>query len=157
MILPFSTQLNGKPTEFVGKIWSGFIENKLVPFYHDILNNFNLEIVDVIGRKPKLHTIRKDEKNRWKPGVLIDFFINVRKKDMFRFAPRLPVVSIQTIKIFHLPKSDNINVYVDERRLKEDEIAILAINDGFESVDDFKTYFNEDFIGKLIHWTNLKY
>lgn len=56
MILPFSTQLNGKPTEFVGKIWSGFIENKLVPFYNDIINNFNLEIIDVIGRKPKLHT-----------------------------------------------------------------------------------------------------
>lgn len=33
----------------------------------------------------------------------------------------------------------------------------LAINDGFESIDDFFNYFNEDTTGKIIHWTDLEY
>ena len=33
----------------------------------------------------------------------------------------------------------------------------LAINDGFESLKHFFEYFNEDFEGKIIHWTDLKY
>ena len=33
----------------------------------------------------------------------------------------------------------------------------LAKNDGFESVEDFFAYFNKDFKGKIIHWTDLQY
>lgn len=28
---------------------------------------------------------------------------------------------------------------------------------GFDSVKDFFRYFNKDFKGKIIHWTDLKY
>ncbi len=48
-------------------------------------------------------------------------------------------------------------VLVDDRKLKIEEVNQLAINDGFNSVDDFFQYFNTDFTGKLIHWTDLKY
>lgn len=38
-----------------------------------------------------------------------------------------------------------------------DLIEKIAINDGFDSVDDFFSWFKDDFTGKIIHWTNLKY
>lgn len=36
-------------------------------------------------------------------------------------------------------------------------IRHLATNDGFDSVSDFLTYFNDHFTGQIVHWTNLKY
>jgi len=38
-----------------------------------------------------------------------------------------------------------------------DYLKTLARNDGFESVDDFFKWFNADFQGKIIHWTDFKY
>ena len=70
---------------------------------------------------------------------------------MFRFAPKIPVKSIQQIKI----KDDLI--YIDGFALSRKEVKQLAINDGFDNVSDFHNYFNEDFIGKIIHWTDFKY
>lgn len=37
------------------------------------------------------------------------------------------------------------------------EPKTLALNDGFESVKQFFQWFNEPFVGKLIHWTDSKY
>lgn len=42
-------------------------------------------------------------------------------------------------------------------RLKRSQIEELAMNDGFESVDQFFAWFNKDWKGKIIHWTDLKY
>ena len=165
MILPFSTQLNGKPTYFPEKIIKSLDVSDVEKA---TLNDSLAEIICpkdfefILGstnpffeHHPKLHTIRKDEKDRWNPGILIDFFINTRKKNMFRFAPKIPVVSIQHIGILHY--RDNPEVNIDGKYLFPNEIEQLAINDGFESVDEFFQYFNEDFHGKIIHWTNLKY
>ena len=52
-----------------------------------------------INVKPKKHTIRKDEKDRWKVGNDIHFVINNRTKNRFQFAPITKVKSIQIIKI----------------------------------------------------------
>lgn len=35
--------------------------------------------------------------------------------------------------------------------------AMLYQNDGFDNLFDFFNYFNKDFIGKIIHWTDLRY
>ncbi|MEC3875960.1 hypothetical protein [Chryseobacterium salviniae] len=158
MILSFKTKINGKPTYFPEKIWSGLGDvcnkyNYCIDEFHTGLMNVGFD--DQRDHKPKLHTIRKDDKNRWKPGMMIDFFINARQKDMFRFAPRIPVVSIQYIGILHY--RDNSEVNIDGRYLFPSEVEKLAKNDGFESVDDFFQYFNEDYNGIIIHWTNLKY
>lgn len=37
------------------------------------------------------------------------------------------------------------------------QIKQLAINDGFDSLESFYGYFNKDFSGKIIHWTDLRY
>ncbi|AMA48971.1 hypothetical protein [Flavobacterium covae] len=189
MILPFSEQLNGNKTYFPEKILTGLINKKLAT-QSDVLGTFvkkdglvktvtinagnnivNVQLLTkyifdfTIIHNEKLHTIREDKKNRWQPGVNIDFFINARKKNMFRFAPVLPVVSIQDIEIvyYHNRESlvndlpQNRAIIIGKKRLNNDEIKTLAQNDGFNSVDDFFTYFNTEFKGKIIHWTDLKY
>lgn len=169
MILPFSTQINGKPNYFVERIHKSLRE---VYFGKPALYAFATETFDLLffhKCTPKLHTIRKDEKNRWKPGTKIDFFINTRKKDMFRFAPVLPVVSVQRISIKHEntythKKTATIEIdgnwfaaYNFNKNNIYGKLELLIKNDGFNSVEDFFNYFNEDFDGKIIHWTNFKY
>ena len=186
MILSFKTKINDKPTYFPEKIITGLFKSqiisrekaielfypqslmKMVPMeYHGIKSDVAISKVkfdNSIDHSPKIHTIRKDDKNRWKPGIMIDFFINARHKDMFRFAPRIPVVSTQKIRIIHLKDtllgvvlSHKMYVLIDGKRLSDDEIDKLAINDGFKDGWAFFEYFNEDFEGKIIHWTNLQY
>ena len=167
MILGFSTQINNRPTYFVEKIQTAL----RLPYFKDSVGfhegfvppNFNFYVKSKC--KPKLHTIREDKTDRWHAGTKIDFFINVRKKDMFRFAPVMPVVSTQKVEILYkgLFKAviiDNDLFYTDcDNNLGEGKKRMLELaqNDGFDSMEDFFEYFNEDFKGKIIHWTDLKY
>ena len=172
MILPFSTELNGMPTYFLPKIWRSIKQKYDVkdyilksPGYVFAPNGIQQTL------KPKKHTIRQDKNDRWKPGVMIDFFINSRTKDMFRFAPRIPVVSTQDIEIVWSGGEINtVGVWIDNKcyvanyekdynqsKQRQERMEVLAFNDGFDSVEDFLNYFNQDFTGKLIHWTDFKY
>lgn len=185
MILPFSTQLNGKATYFVEKILRGLLNEHAgkVKGIADYIytsgealkyNNVD-EIFTIIENrvKPKLHTIREDKNNRWKVGTMIDFFINCRQKNMFRFAPRIPVVSVQEIEMIWTGKATpipTIDIWIDgecyvqnyepefnSSQQRQTRMEELAYNDGFDTVQDFLEYFNEDFKGKLIHWTDKRY
>ena len=163
MILPFSTQLNGKPNHFVEKIWETILQKGIQINVIDFIE-FGRKALPknyIVGtHKPKLHTIREDKKERWKPGTKIDFFINCRQKNMFRFAPVLPVVSVQKIEIVYdkvFGKTLYPEILIDNVKLHPMKLEELAQNDGFDSIEDFFAYFNEDFTGKLIHWTDLKY
>jgi hypothetical protein len=170
MILAFSTQMNGKPTFFVEKILTGLLND-----YFETDNDKYIGISEFTSkvdlrevRKPKLHTIREDKNDRWKPGTNIDFFINCRQPNMFRFAPVLPMVSTQEIEIRWIGLSkemgemrpwvriDGKSIYTIDQ-IDKDKMLQLANNDGFDTIEDFFAYFNQDFTGKLIHWTELKY
>lgn len=134
------------------------------------------ELPDGRLKSGKIHTIRTG--NRWKAGMIIHPVINNRTKNRFQFAPKMMCSSVQNIEITdvsHLHGSNyefgylmNIFVYginyfklfdvvIDNRKLKLPDIKKLAINDGFDSVEDFFAYFNTDFKGQIIHWTDLKY
>ncbi|WP_417366847.1 hypothetical protein [Flavobacterium beibuense] len=177
MTLAFSTQLKGKPTYFVEKICKSLRElcvdggikvgNKKYPPTALASQVINLSYYHKC--KPKHHTIRADVKDRWQPGKLIHFVINNRTKNRLQFAPVLKVVSIQEIEIRYNP-GGGVNVFIDGNffyyqtswGLEWDDITkkqmlLLAVNDGFESIEDFFMYFTKDFKGKIIHWTNLKY
>lgn len=39
----------------------------------------------------------------------------------------------------------------------EEQMIKLANNDGFDTTDDYFKWFNRDWRGSLIHWTDLKY
>jgi hypothetical protein len=167
MILAFSTQLNGRPTYFVERIHKCFSLKEinmiagLDPSIH-YPNGYNFVAKDKLPSK--LHTIREDKNDRWKAGTKIDFFINCRQKNMFRFAPVLPVVSVQKITMSYL-WGKVIMITIAGREMHASEKEQFAINDGFDNWDSFFEYFydviknTEDnfFSGKIIHWTNLKY
>ncbi len=124
---------------------------------------------------PKLHTFRHDLNDRWKVGMKIHPVIHNRTKNRFQFAPELVVKSIQKIRIKVIDEIQkhysytiktklsgetylkHFEVYIDDRFLTKMEVRELATNDGFESVEQFFAWFNKDFTGKIIHWTNLKY
>ena len=186
MILPFSTQLNGKPTYFIEKIWEGLLRTvKDDVQYISHLNAHEEQFGkhwDYLPDKhkrmtnPKLHTIREDKNDRWQPRTKIDFFINCRQKDMFRFAPVLPVISVQ--EVFMTKRGNDLEITIakvgsyigsDDCYLYHDAKKELALNDGFDSLEEFNAYFlerinekyaqsgNSWFSGKIIHWTDLKY
>lgn len=152
MILPFSTQINGKPTYFVEKIHKSFSLKQIYmiagldPSIH-YPKDYNFYVKD--KRPAKVHTIREDSKDRWKPGTMIDFFINCRQKDMFRFAPKLPVVSVQDIVIKRWGTKPKVYINDSFFPLPDKEVLNLAQNDGFDTVKDFFEYFNKDFTGKI--------
>ena len=84
---------------------------------------------------------------------------------MFRFAPKLPVVSTQEVLMTYY-HSDIIQISIDGRELfGYIERLEFAINDGFDNWEDFFNYFypkikaapKEVYKPKLIHWTDLRY
>lgn len=177
MILPFSTQLNGKPTYFVERIHKGIREGLKTAITFKT-KNFSYQFY--MDCEPKLHTIREDLKDRWKPGTKIDFFINCRQKDMFRFAPVIPLVSTQKIEFIWKDNTKNLTclgmsydktctIMIDNRFFGDvllhkgsivsasDNLPAFAQNDGFDTLQDLLGYFNKNFTGKIIHWTNFKY
>lgn len=160
MTLAFSTQLNGKPTYFVEKILAGLHSfEDFKGFYLSDLYNHDLDYLEMAA--PKLHTIREDKKDRWKPGNKIHNKIWTGKpynSPTFQFTPVLKCVSTQVISIKHSSeKWRQPWVTVDNSLLTGPEIEELAINDGFESSKEFFEYFNQDFTGKIIHWTKWRY
>lgn len=112
----------------------------------------------------KIHTIRLDKVNRWRPGVIIQHSKGVRSKD-YRCFLENECKSVQSILIVLADApggGKKMIMTVDKRRLSDAEAAELAKNDGFNNLEDMKAWFfkepNEQFYaGKIIHWTNKKY
>lgn len=107
---------------------------------------------DLIKQGIKQHTIRADKGNRWKVGTKIHFWMgnprNVHAKNKpHQFGTG---VCCKVVPISIYPKNDAI--ICDGYGLSMSEIEDLAINDGFESWEDMKTFFTEDFVGKMIFW-----
>ncbi|MBS9773832.1 MAG: hypothetical protein KGV59_01565 [Tenacibaculum sp.] len=165
-----------KQTFFVEKIWECFLQKGIEMKAADFIRFFGRLIPrDYIINtyQPKLHTIRKDTKNKWKVGNDIEFKLDISNEfhphaPYIQFAPIIKVKSIQKIKISEMIMTETKYSYVtknkrifkieiDNHKLTKKQIEKLAINDGFDSVDDFFEWFNEDFTGKIIHWTDLKY
>lgn len=85
--------------------------------------------------------------------------INNRTTNRFEFAPEMLCTGVQKIEIKYIDLSGEmaIVIKIDDKILSWDEIIMLAINDGFKDVQAFLNYFNTDFKGKIIHWTDLRY
>jgi len=162
MILGFKTKVNGKLTHFVQKILASVL----------------LEWAEAYV--PKKHTIRHGK--RWRAGMKLHLATGVRTKEYFQFNENIKGLeickSVQDIKIKdvsdesldentylyedYVPKLKetfylSFKVYVDGRLLSLKEIDLLAKNDGFDSTHDFFQWFNTDFEGQIIHWTDLRY
>lgn len=125
---------------------------------------FNLRFVEPIHEGIKIHTIRVDKTKRWKPGIIIHFANGVRTKNYTQFH-KGKCISTQAIEIRNVFRKTDFDtytfvrrdVYIDGRLLSTDEIWQLALNDGFDNPEDFFKWFNQDFKGKIIHWTDFRY
>lgn len=155
MILSFKTHIEKKPTHFVQKILACVMPEFRKDFH------------------PKIHTIRKGD--RWKAGMLIHMATGVRTKNYFRFngdGIGLDVCkSVQEIEIKHSSEKNkeilidgelayvvSTGKYITSQIFYPNyDFDEFVKNDGFESISDFFKFFNEDFEGQIIHWTDLKY
>lgn len=113
---------------------------------------FKKQFVKKIKDGSKIHTIRVDKHNRWKEGSTIHFATGVRTKKYKQFIGG-QCLGVQKIYI----DNEQTVVSVDGQRLTFAGIERLAKNDGFDSVEDFFKWFGDNFSGKIIHWTALKY
>jgi hypothetical protein len=128
--------------------------------------SFKSQFIKPILVWSKIHTIREDKSNRWKAGRKIDYFTGrYTSKDRKRFAPSNECISTQRISIHY--SGTSILVYVDDKIFYKNilgkhtgynRMLELAKNDGFNSIDEFFEWFNTDnYLGKIIHWTDKKY
>lgn len=151
--------LKGKRTNFPEKIIKGIVGKVLSHDFHispylKALKQSGYHFNDTTDFAPKIHTIRHDVNDRYQIGKFLHLCINSRQKNMCIFLPPVPITNHQKITITH---KNGFTVRIDRRKLSKPEIQALANNDGFESVEDFKEYFNKDFKGKLVHYTNYQY
>lgn len=170
----------GEETHFIEKIWVGFAINYFLwnnrngclstekfkedwP-YGDDHDGTSSWWRPFMTAKPKIHTIREDKTDRWKPETIIHFMQWTGRpyhSKCYHFAPLIPCISTQSIEIEYVLSKpivviDNSYFYnpilgIDKGMLK------LANNDGFETIEDFFKWFHHDFSGKIIHWTDLIY
>lgn len=114
---------------------------------------------DKLILKPKLTTIRIG--NRWKVGDKIHMATGVRTKDYNQFNKGIPeletVKSVQTVKII-TDKYTMRQIYIDGLHFNHNRnFEALTINDGFSGLGQFWLWFDKDFEGQIIHWTDLRY
>ncbi len=128
------------------------------------LPNAEQNITDLV----KLHTMRDDKKNRWRPGMKIHHHIGRYKK--YRCFLINECISTQMVLVvFDVKKTKiSLKITVDRRRLDKLEMITFIRNDGFVCQQDFIDWFfpvdkklnirlRTMWTGKLIHWTPLKY
>ena len=128
-----------------------------------ILTFSNEEFVQKIIDGDKIHTIREDKTSRWYPGRIIQFwFGNPRnvKNNPYEFM-KGECISDQKIEINYqgLQQHGMIipTIKVDGKFLPYWKKEELAINDGFTTLHGFLQWFDKDFTGKIIHFTDYRY
>jgi hypothetical protein len=167
-VFPWHTKDKPAPTYFREKILmcapDRLIENGIM----DVLVFGRSEMY---GGSPKKHTIRAG--SRWKVGDKMHMAYGVRTKNYQQFNKGIPelerVKSVQRIEIIHksgmcrilidghiygiVPTSHNVSVVKSFLKAGQS----LAVNDGFAHEHEFTRWFNKDFEGQIIHWTDLRY
>lgn len=120
--------------------------------------SFKDRFVDKILSGTKIHSIRADPHRRWKPGCKIHMATGVRTKK-YRCFMESTCVSVQKITIRHNEKWSCRRIWIGDYPFFITTLTkeTLAENDGFGSVDDFFKWFNSDFDGYIIHWTDYEY
>lgn len=106
----------------------------------------------------KIHTIREDKPNRWNDTRMIQFVTRGKNFSCEKFA-EMPCTGIQKIQIKISEFAPCFNeILIDGKEIFDFKtLTELAQNDGFENFEKFRNWFNIDFEGKIIHWTNKRY
>lgn len=110
----------------------------------------------------KLHTIRTDANDRWYKGAKIHMATGVRTKNYQCFKEAI-CTGVNDVCMYYT--SHHLRITINGRVLVTNEQKqTLALNDGFESVEEFEQWFlpivkaNKCIYHcKLIHWTDFRY
>lgn len=129
--------------------------------------SFKKKFKPLILSGQKIHTLREDKQGRWKAGNKIHMATGVRTKDYDCFmeddceaVQKIEIKYLKVFRIYHIfVKIDGSIFYTDIGPSKNETSAMeqLAKNDGFDSIEDFFKWFNTDFSGVIIHWTDFLY
>ncbi len=117
---------------------------------------FKKQFVEKIKSGEKIHTLREDKKGRWVENKIIHFATGVRTIKYNCFKEGF-CKSVQAIQINYYNPKCYPHVIVDGRLFNQGEVWEMALNDGFKTIDDFCKWFDKDFQGRIIHWTDFKY
>ena len=130
--------------------------------------SFKKEFTSKILEGTKIHTIRDDKPDRWKKGNKIHFATGVRTSSYSCFKQAVCTRTQSILMTFNSfsPFDDMIEITVDNKSLyTHQELFEFALNDGFEDWESFYNWFyplikaspNQEYKGKVIHWTYKKY
>jgi hypothetical protein len=136
---------------------------------------FKERFIEKINDGTKIHTIRVDKHDRWKSGMKMHMATGVRTKKYHQFDERI-CIGVQNISILYQKPYykkgkcyQDVFIFIDNHFFGEanfvenaiycydSKIKELSINDGFYDEIEFFKWFNKDFNGKIIHWTNKRY
>jgi len=125
---------------------------------------------------PKLHTFREDPHDRWKAGMSIQMVYRGPKYSIAdHFNKGIPELekckSIQKIGMKWSIRKEALKIFIDHKlfavipcagnvHVNEPFLSngvLLAHNDGFDNTRLFVNWFNKDWQGKIIHFTDLRY
>jgi hypothetical protein len=114
--------------------------------------------VDKIKDGRKIHTIRTERKGnaKWREGMDIHFATGLRTPDYNQFASGV-CTGIQEIRIKYAIGLDEPEIHINRTPIPPRLKRQVAENDGFDTFDQFLRWFDEDFEGLLIHWTDRRY
>jgi hypothetical protein len=164
------------PTNFREKILAGVDDIWIDP------KSPSFRVRNISLLRPKLHTIREDKHDRWKPGMSIQMVYRGPKYSILdQFNKDIPqlqkCIGVQKIEIRYLTTEQKEKmkgtsyfdpiITVDGKHV-DFGLTTLAKNDGFSddtvvghkmnfASDYFLKWFNKDFAGKIIHWSELRY
>jgi hypothetical protein len=159
--------LAGKETDFDLKIMASImrcsVEVDLKEFCIKGMSMTQEDGIKAMALRPKKHSMRIDAKKRWRPGMKIHAFYWTGKpyhSDHWKFAPLFNCSSIQTVNIQRYDAKDYFSpmeISIDGKAISWKKMKELALNDGFNNLQDFMSYFKDSCELTLIHWTDLRY
>lgn len=109
--------------------------------------------------RPKIHAFLEDSQNKWMPGKPIEFssIPPTKNGECFYAGKKAVCISTQNVIIKYVPGNFIPKIFIDGRELSYCEMVELALNDGFKRSSQLVDWFNKEWNGKLIHWTNKRY
>ncbi len=115
---------------------------------------FQPRFVPKILARTKIHTIRKDPHQRWKPGREIQMATGIRTTKYKEFATSV-CSSVQEIVIE--PKTHIVYLMIGREfhAIDKELFPDFAMNDGFDKPRDFWEFFTDRLEGYLITWETL--
>lgn len=114
------------------------------------LYNFKKQFSDRIRQGIKRQTIRPKRKRPTKPGEILYLYTGLRTQHTQKLG-EFRCTSVEEILV-----STSAEIFIGQRRLTPDEIQDLASKDGFNSTQEFISFFEQIYglpwEGQLIQW-----